>query len=219
MTLYGALYYSSIYSTGLPTLIGLWKHKHIPNAYYPFLIYCAAAVCSAILSQVFIHLYGTNAINYNIYMLIDFILALCIFTKWDDLKESRGLIVYIAVGGTAIWTCENLILSRIIEVSSVTLITLSLSLIYLSVDQINYIVVTERKNILKNAKFIICIGFLIYYGVSVVLEIFSILKLNFKEGIGGFIAVIVFSLILLVNIIYAFATLCIQKKQKFTLPS
>jgi hypothetical protein len=218
MTLYGALYYSSVYSTGLPTIIALCKYKQVPETYYPFVIYCAAAVCSTILSQIFIHLYGTNAISYNIYMLIDFLLALLIFTKWGYFKENRSLIMYIGVVGAAMWVCENLILYRIIEVSSVTLITLSLSLIYLSVDQINYIVVTERKNILKNAKFVSCIGFLIYYGVSVVLEIFSILELNFKEGIGGFIAVVVFSLILLVNIIYAIATLCIQNRQKFTLP-
>jgi hypothetical protein len=94
----------------------------------------------------------------------------------------------------------------------------SLIIVFLSIDQINKLIVFEYSNLFKNAAFIICITFLFYYGCRSFVEAFNAFHVGLTAGILGNLWIIMYFVNAIANIFYAIAIICIPTKQVFTLP-
>jgi hypothetical protein len=118
-----------------------------------------------------------------------------------------------------VWFIEVIIVTRFREFASYFIIVYSFTIVLCSINQLNKLIVTSEGNLLKNATFLICIGFILYFTYSAFVETF--LKFDFYNLplLRQRIYSIVVYVNAFVNLLYAYAILWIPKKQNFILPS
>ena len=56
------------------------------------------------------------------------------------------------------------------EIGTIFRVSEAFILVILSINEINYLLINDNKNLLKNARFLICAGFLIYFLYQILLE-------------------------------------------------
>jgi len=208
----------SNYNVVIAAIIGLVRFKVILKSYRPFVYFNCVAILNELVSWYTAKTFRNNAVNSNIYVLIEFVLLLWLFKNWGEHQRKIKFYVFLFVAASIVWTIDSFIYHPITQFSSVYRIFYSFILIFLSIDQLNYIITTERKNVLKNARFIICSAFIIYYSYKAIWETFYMIELSFKESLYVNIMYILIFVNFFLNLVYALATLWIPTKQKFTQP-
>src|SRR5205814_10510208 len=88
----------------------------------------------------------------------------------------------------------------------------------MSINIINQQLNFEKKNIVKNPIFLICIGFVIYFTYDVIVGLFWLYGLHMIMHFQLNVAIILVYINLFANLIYALAVLWMPLKHRFTLP-
>lgn len=206
------------FSIGIAVIIGLVRFRHIAKPYRPFIYLCCIALANEIFSTYAAHKLGSNAVNANVYVLIEAVFFAWLFRNWKLLqKKSWHFPVFIAVL-VLVWVIDNLIWHKITIFNSLFRIYYSFCLIFLAITYTNILLVRSRGSLLKNAEFLICTGILIYYSYKATMEVFYLLELKFSPSFYINLHSILAMINLFVNLIYAWAVLWMPKKQKFILP-
>lgn len=200
-----------------PAAIGLIRWNKIHYSYKPFVVMMLAFLLSEVISITLIYFNRGNAMNVNIMSLAEGLLWIWQFKKWKAFRNTSGynlVMSFVIVG----WIWENVVYARIFTFSSAYAIALSFALVLLSINQVNKQIVEERARLITNAKFLICAGNIIFCTYRIIVECFYLLDMN---NTGKFLAN-VFSILVVVNVfvnlLFAFATLWIPRRQKFSLP-
>jgi hypothetical protein len=208
----------STYSIGIVAIVALVRYRRVLRSYRPFLYFAVVASLNEIVSAVSIKYYGSNTINYNIYALIEALLILWLFRNWGLQPARKKLYLIIGAILAGLWIAEYLIIHSLYQISSIYLICYYFILIFLSIDQMNYVLITERKEILKNSRFIISAILLISYTYQAILETFFYIDLKASHAFYHYIFLIFLIVNLFMNLLLALAALWIPTKQRFTLP-
>lgn len=196
----------------IPVITGIIRYRRIPVSYYP-VIYLLFIGCANEFICYFFFYNTSNALPTNIYFLVEFLLFSWQFRNWKNIlrkdKWYRALLILM----TMVWVFENVVLGRINVFSPLFQVSYSLVLVLLAVNQLNWLVVNEKGNIITNSKFIICIAVIIYFSYKVLTEIFyyyspsNLMKINIFDvqsycNVGY-------------NILLTIALLCIPTKSNF----
>ena len=205
------------YSICLAGIIGLVRYKKIIKPYKPFFIFVWGGCVAEMISTLFVVFNKNNIAPINIYMLIESLLILYIFHSWSGAATKKNF-WWLSALMLVLWVTDNLIIHSINNVNSFFRIGYSFVTVFLSVDQVNNMVVRERKSILRNARFIICLTFIVYYTYKATFEVFFVVKLPLSDYFYKNLFLIMVYVNLFANLLYAFASLWIPTRQKFTLP-
>jgi hypothetical protein len=139
--------------------------------YQPFIILVTVAALTEVLNFIKIgSLRGNNNIIINVYSLIEWLLIISQFYYWRYYSRTRRWYPWIGLICVIVWITENLVIGNIIYIGPVFRISSAFILVILSINEINYVLINESRNLLKNARFIICTAFLIYFLYQVLLE-------------------------------------------------
>lgn len=205
------------YSVIIPAIIGIIRFTSISCIYYSFIFLIWLGFINETLSIILVYTLKSNTINSNIYVLIEYFFILFQLYKWNgsDIKKNY---FFVALG-LAIWIGDNLIINAGNGNNSIFRIFYSLVIVFFSINMINKLIIYERKNLLKNAIFLICISFLLYYGCKAFVEVFNAFHLGLSDIFNRNIFKILYFANLISNIMYAIAILCIPRKQEFSLLS
>lgn len=172
-----------------------------------------------IVSDVWIRLHHSSiAVGSNIYTLIEFMLLLWLFARWNNSSHKPKFFLTVVCFGICVWVLDNVVLYSLQTENSVFRIVYSLILVYLSIEELNRLLYSREKNIIFNSKFIICIAFLVYYSYKATFEIFFMVQVGWSNDFYKRLFTIFIFVNLFSNILYALAVICIPKKQKFILP-
>jgi hypothetical protein len=137
------------------------------------------------------------------------------FYKWGSFgkKVLYMLLAFFAV----IWVLENIIFGSLTHINSSFRLVYALAVVILSIDEINVTMMHEKKKLAKNAKFLICCMFALYYSFKAAFEVFFVVKVDMSDSFyNGLFDILVF-VNLFTNLGFALAALWIPTKQKFTL--
>jgi hypothetical protein len=204
--------YSSIFAV----VIGLVRYKKILATYRFFVWFLVVGfINDNIIGVVTIQLWRSNAVNGNIYVLIESIMLTVMFYKWGSFgkKVLYMLITFFAL----IWVLENIVFGSLTHINSIFRLVYALAVVILSIDEINVTMMHEKKKLAKNAKFLICCMFALYYSFKAAFEVFFVVKVGMSdEFYNGLFDILVF-VNLFTNLGFALAALWIPTKQKFTL--
>ncbi len=195
---------------------GIVRFKRILKEYRPFVYLVWIALANEIISTLTIYAFRSNVANSNIYILAEYIMILWLFMRWDNLKRKRFYWLLLT-GGSFLWVIDNCIVHRLGITNSFSRIFYSLVFVYLSVEVVNTIIFYPVSNLFLNAKFLICIAFIIYYSYRGVFEIFFFLQIRMSNAFYVHLFRILVSVNFVANLIYFFSMICIPKKQKFIL--
>lgn len=206
------------YSIAIAVIIGLARFRKITHAYQPFIFITIAALVNELTSNMLIRYYKSNAISVNILNICQSLLWIWQFQRWGGFSRSQKWVLPTLLGGVVLfWIVENLVLMRIVVFSSVFSLVSSFVLLFLAINQVNRLIVEERGNLLRNSKFLICSGLLIFHAYKIMVDSFYVMKLNeSNEFLSNIVFILVF-VNLFVNLLYALATLWIPTRQRFTM--
>jgi hypothetical protein len=209
----------SAFSILLAAAIGVIRFLKVTVDSRPFFFLVWIALANEILSEVFLQTVHSTAVNCNIYVLFEAILYCWLFYNWSSLfrnkQKFRLLIVLICV----IWFIDNFILNSIFQTNSLFRIISSFILVFLAIDQINQLLMTERSEMLTNARFLISTGVIIFFTYRTIVEAYYLFRLPFSNLFYHNVYLIMDCVNLFVNLIFALAALWIPTRQKFILPS
>lgn len=201
-----------------PWIAGLVRFKSMRRMYRPFILLITIAVLTEIVSRITIYYYKTdnNAII-NIYSLIEYILIITQFYFWRYHSRTRRWYPYFGLLCVIIWIIENLVLGNVMQdVGTVFRVSSSFIVVILTINEINYLIIHENRNLLKNARFLICIGFLIYFLYEILLEGSIYISQQEKNSTASRIIELSMYVNVLVNIIYGIAVCFIPRRSAIT---
>ncbi|MDB5252183.1 MAG: hypothetical protein JWP27_1352 [Flaviaesturariibacter sp.] len=208
----------SAYSILLAALFAVFRSRAIGRENHPFLLLVWVALLNEILTDIFIRYYHTNAVNSNIYVLVEALLILWQFHRWRVFKANRPYLL-IATGLVLFWIGENLILSQLTRFNSYFRVAYSFLTVLLSIQIINQQIVAHQRSLLRNATFLICVGFALFYTYKIMVEIFWIYGLNSSRDFRSKVFFISDFVNIFSNIIFAIAILWMPRKREFMLQS
>lgn len=213
-------YYFSNYSIVIAAVIALFKFKKAAPAYLPFFIFIWLGLGNEILSQFTGRYFRNTNVNNNVYVLLESLLLLWLFSRWKLFDRHPNLPKILAASFILVWLAEVLLISNIKIVAGYFRVYYSFAIVLISVSMINKLITEERGNLLKNACFIICIGFIVYFTNKILVEIFYLYGLmsNSKE-FRFHVYDVMRAVNLFSNLIYAVALLWIPRKNSSLMPS
>jgi hypothetical protein len=207
------------YTIALPVIISWIRFKQINSAYYPFIFCLWIGLLNEIISRFFSGYNNSNAVNSNIYYLLEAFFLTWQFYRWklfDRLKIFFSIMLCLFA---ITWVVENFILFSITKFNSYFAITYYFAIVFMSIAMFNMLLVRERKLLLTNPIFLICSCFIIYYTYSILVEAFWVYGLNSSKEFR----ISVYQILLFINVfaylVYSFAIIWMRTKQRFTLPS
>lgn len=186
------------------------------NIFRPFIGLLWLGLLNEILSFFLSFTIKSNMMNSNIYVLLEYALIIYQFRRWDNLTAGAG--AFFVAAGLAVWVADNFFINSIHSRSSISRIGYSFIIILFSINEINRLIVFERRSLLKNPVFLICFTFLVYYSYKAFAEVFIAFNLSLSREVYAHIALTVTVINFISNILYTIAVLCIPPKLEFTMP-
>lgn len=195
----------------LPLIIGLVRIRKMHNSYYPFLALIIVGTLSELASFISKRLYHTNAVVSNIYSLLECMLILYQFYRWRFHTRPHKWYLILPALLLLIWITENLVFMDIIKFGPVFRVSYAFVIVMLSINEINYLITHENRQLFKNARFLISIGFIIFFLYQILFEGALYVADSYPE-ISRQISALQSYVNVLANLIYAVAMLLIPEK-------
>lgn len=203
----------------IPAIIGAIRFKKIISSFLPIVYYIWLGLISDIINIILSHRIGNNAISSNIYVLVEGLMLIWLFYEWNvQTRNGKHLFLIITSILLMVWVLDNFYLNPITRFNSIYRILYSLVIVFLSINHLNLCIISEREALLKNAGFLVSLGFIIFFSYRTVIEVFYMydfkMSVSFYNGLFDILIIVN----LVCNLIYAAAIAWIPTRQKFTLP-
>jgi hypothetical protein len=204
-------------------IIGIIRFNKMDKRYYPFIFYICVVLITELAVKFFIDQrkeWGHWIMPWmNCYALLEFCLLLWFFNQLGLAnRNSRNL--YFLLGGAVLsWTVMVLFYKGLQNQAQLFYIFYSFVLVFASVYLLNKIIVYEKRSLLRNAEFLICLGVIIFFTFFILywatnISLFGVIRgsASFQRNVGSIKNITNF----FVNLLYAVAILWIPTKTKFT---
>lgn len=203
----------------LPLIAGLIRLRRLDKSYQPFFLLLLIGFFTEIISFIIIQGHNqSNALALNIYTLIEWTLIAWQFHVWGFLEQRKRAFYSLLIFTTLLWVTVNLVFGKINEFSPYFRFFYYFLIVLLSVNKINFMITHYSRNLFRNAQFLICIGFIIYFLYMIIYYWASNVSMyNKSVSTTTFIFYLMAYVNALTNIIYAIAVLLIPTRVKFTL--
>lgn len=202
----------------VPAIVGWLRFSNINSVFYPFLILIWINTLNEVFSSIIMQFGYYNTVNFNIWLLVDAYIFLWLFKKWNVFERSKRLYKSLWVLFSIVWTLETIFLSKLtLGFNSYFRILYCFIVVLMSINTINYLLLRERRSLIKNSMFIISCTFVIFYTITVLAETFFASNLKLGDNFRINIDHIVIFASLICNLIYTLAILWMPKKQAFIL--
>jgi hypothetical protein len=209
----------STYSILIAAVLGVIRFRVIQSSYYPLIYICWSALISEIVAS-FVQKSSGTLWPSNIYVLLEGLLFTWQFRKWGLFQRRPYLFYTIQVAILTLWFVDNFLLHTIHELSSFYRISYSVLLVILAIDQINKLIVHERRSFSTNARFLLCIGVIFFFSYKFTLETFYLYALEKSQNFEFVISIFALQkyVNLFANLLYAYIILWIPRKKIFLQP-
>jgi hypothetical protein len=194
-------------------VIGWIRYSKIGSTFVPFLLLITAATVNELTSFLVVQKGYSNAINTNIYSLLEGILIVWQFERWKLFKRRTFYLLLTII--VTCWCLEILSLSTYRSFVSFFIVMSSFMIVLLSISMINKLLFTTNLFLLTNSLFLICICFATVYTYNTIAEIFWMKSFDSDPVFSRFVYRIFCLINLLTNLTYALAILWIPRKRRF----
>ncbi|MEJ7737719.1 MAG: hypothetical protein WKF97_09860 [Chitinophagaceae bacterium] len=154
----------------VPVTVGLVRSRKISVSYQPFLLYLNISLLAECITYLFIKMFKNSAIPNNVFMLVECNVLLFQFYYWRINKDRKKFFLTLIALCSSVWIIENILFAKVTVFGPVFRFLYSFILVLLALNEINFMIVRENKNLFKNSKFLICLGFMIYFLYQILYE-------------------------------------------------
>ncbi len=201
-----------------PTVAALCRIKSIQTVDYPFLICLLIGTITEIVSFWLTKCGYPNTVIGNIYVLLESLLLVYQFYKWQINEKRKQYFYLLVLTLFAVWIYTGFIYKPWFYTNSYYRILYSLIIVVLSVDYVNRIVLEETGSMIKNYRFIICTGFILFYTLNILVETFYIYDTGAKTDYSNSLFNIKSWFNFFINLLYLLAVIWIPRKKIFMSP-
>lgn len=200
----------------LPFLIALFRIRSMDRQYIPFVVYLFSGVITEICSFIFISVFKKhNAEITNFYVLAEWFIILWQFYRWGLLARSFKKFWIIASIGFIAWFSENIIAGQLNNFGPYFRWLYSFVIVIMSINTVNYIITHDFRNLFLNARFIICLCFIIFFSYKIIYEwAFQLMSINKNIAFSNKIITFFTYLNAFVNVVYIVAVLFIPARRR-----
>ncbi|WP_276504440.1 hypothetical protein [Terrimonas pollutisoli] len=204
-------------SVSLAAIIGWIRIKKIDPAFFPFILLMMAGLINESVSLLLVYKGYSNSVSFNLYSLAAALLLGWQFYKWGLFKRRAVyyLIQFVFLTG---WMFETFVYSKNLF-NSYFIIAYSFVVVLLCIEQINHEIFPVKRRLWTDPIFLICMGLLVFYTYSVMVEAFWHYGLNRSRFFRLRIYEIMAYINLFTNLLFAFAVLWIPLKPRYILRS
>ncbi|HWR32139.1 MAG TPA: hypothetical protein VN451_01330, partial [Chitinophagaceae bacterium] len=125
------------YSIVIAAAIGLMRYKSILPAYRPFIYIILLGFLDHNLSVILNETIRNNAVNSNIYVLLESLLYIWFFKNLGGFFKKMTVFYFLFIFLIIVWGYDNLIRNNLSTTNSLFRIVYSFVLIFLSIEQLN----------------------------------------------------------------------------------
>lgn len=208
-------YVISNFSIALPALAGIVRYRRVAAAWHPFLLLCCLGLGNELLSFWLMNRVRSNMVNSNCYVLAEYLLLVWQFARWNRWPKASAW--YAGVSGMLAWLTDNLLWHHLRDNNSFFRVTYSVAIVLFSIDRINRLAVLEKARLWKNASFVVCTGFLLYYCMKATCEAFNLFPLQLDNHFRLLLWSVLSVINLFANLVYFGGILWIPRKEAFIL--
>ncbi|MGC4038370.1 MAG: hypothetical protein QM764_20570 [Chitinophagaceae bacterium] len=210
----------SLLSSGsifIAAIIGLIRFRDIHQSYWPFVFVCWLAFLNEVLSWILIYTIKNNDINNNIYVIVEMMLYLWLFRGWGQFNNKKRSYVFTIILLWIVWIVENILFNHIFNTGFWFVAIYSITLVFVAINEINLILMTERGSLIKNSRFLISLSITFFYTYYLIIAIFFISRLHFSAIFYSHVYSVLQAVNIFINLVYAFAMLWAPRNQRFIL--
>jgi hypothetical protein len=200
----------------VPVITALLHCRGMLKTYRYFIWFLCIGLANQVVNTITSFVLHNNMVNSNIYLLVEAYLIILLFYDWESFRKKMLFFLFSLIG--IAWILQNFIISSLNHVNSGFRLFYYLIVIILSIDQINLILIHERKKLFRNAQFIICCVFAFYYAFRATYEIFYIIPGAVSADMSNYLFRLIVVADMVANLGYTYAAMRIPGKQRFTLP-
>ena len=203
-----------IFTILIPAVVGMIRYNHVNKIYRFFIWYIWLGALNEIISLVTSYYFRSNAFNTNVFTLLDALLVIRIFYEWKLFRSAKWIPLWLSGALIIGWIIDNFITGNIKEFNSWFPVIYSFILTIMSIVMLNKLFFGEKRKLLTNPMFLVCIGMIIGYTYIQFIELF------WRYSMNNNLSIDIYDLYLYVNlltyIIYTYAILCMNRKLPYT---
>jgi hypothetical protein len=192
-------------SLAIAAILAMFRFKSISRKFYPVLFMLWIGWLNEVLTLCLAYHQHTTTASNNIYVLIEACLLCWFFSNMQMFKGKWRfylLLVFLCIA----WSVETFFLKTINDNSTYFRILYSFVVVILSVDLASHSIFTTTKPF-RNAAFLLCISFIIYFTFKTLLQAFVIYGVTSNTSFLYNLYVIHIYINLGTNLLYALAVL------------
>jgi hypothetical protein len=198
----------------IPLIIGVVRFGKTDESYHPFLLLLLMAFTAEVISFFCkIALKSSPEITINLYSLIECMILLYQFHVWGFLRARKKAFYALAGGFGMVWIVENLVFGKIEEFTYFFSASYFLAVVLLSINQINQMIIQGTQHLLKNAKFILCLAFIIFFLYEIIYDAAYFVSYDHYVAAATKILAMFNYMNAFTNLLYGVAVLLIPKKK------
>ena len=206
-------------SLAIPAMIAIVRYPVIERKFYPFVILIWVGMANELIALLMIHFFRSNAINNNIYSLLEAFLITWQFRRWNLFRNNLKYYYLLQALFLIAWVAEDFIFLSLHVFNSYFNIIHGFVTVLLSINIINLLITGGQVKLTTNPIFLICIAFILYFTFTILIEIFWRYGFNESRDFRGNIYFILDFINLISNLIFAVALIWMPTKQKYILRS
>ena len=203
-------------SISFAAILGVIRFRKMDTAYHPFIYYTWLSLMIEIAVFVLLSFEMDDSVGVllNISALTEFYLLASLFLNWGLFKRNKKFF-YATIAFFFLLYFSTIFERGYNKRNHLGSIANSFGLIFFSISAFNTMILNERINIFKNAKFWICIGIVIFYTCSILVSTgrVSFVKQHLSQDFIDSVWQIKAYSNLLVNLLYAVAVIWIPRKK------
>lgn len=199
----------------IPLIAALVRVHKIRTSYFPFLVLLLLAFTTEVVSEISLRLTRENTAISNIYTLLEIGVILWQFYAWGFLRRRRALLVVLAALSFLTWVTENIGYGRLeTHFCTATVFLNSLIVVFLCINEINALIASFSGHLLRNARFLICLGLMIISIYSLITE--GTMLIDPQNAVIDWPIFYIFSITnAIVNLVYAIAVCFIPVRDDY----
>lgn len=203
------------YTILIPLVVALVRVHKIRTSYFPFLVLLLLAFTTEVASEISLRLTRENTAISNIYSLLEIGVILWQFHAWGFLRRRRALLTVLAALSFITWITENIGYGRLeTHFCSATVFLNSLIVVFLCINEINALIASYSGTLLRNARFLICLGLMTISIYSLITE--GTLLIDPQNAVIDWPIFYIFSITnAIVNVVYAIAVFFIPVRDDY----
>lgn len=206
-------------TVGIGALIGWIRIRKTDPAFNPFLWLLLLGFLHELSSLIIVERGYSNALTYNLFTIAEAMLICYQFYKWGLFEQRQKLYCLIQILFAAGWLTELLLRQGLETYFSYFIIGYSTLIVFMAINVLNNVLFKEPGLMLFEPEFLICMGLIVYFTYTILVEVFWFYGLN-KSSIFRIRIYELFGYInLFTNLVFAFATLWIPMKRRYIMQS